>query len=207
MCCADFLEVHAAPLVQLMLHTLPIYQDIASQRAVLATVRQAVTNGTFLKTLAGAIVKLDAETVSRQVNKMLHCSKSTAGALCQPSLLPTLDAECMQECFVLLCWTAVVLRQLQVSSAKKAVIKLVECQVHFVHTVSCLQVVFPANSQYACGIAVLMQAAYLSRLQAMPATAENMLKVTDRLLSAKPDLLPEYVIVAKSKGTDAIISA
>ncbi len=51
-----------------------------------------------------------------------------------------------------------------------------------------------------------MQAAYLSRLQPMPATAENMLKVTDRLLSAKPDLLPEYVAVAKSKGTDAIIS-
>lgn len=35
----------------------------------------------------------------------------------------------LQECFVLLCWTAVVLRQLQVSTAKKAVIKLVECQV------------------------------------------------------------------------------
>ncbi len=41
----------------------------------------------------------------------------------------------------------------------------------------------------------------------MPATAENMLKITDRLLSAKPDLLPEYVAVAKSKGTDAISSA
>jgi len=77
----------------------------------------------------------------------------------------------------------------------------------FEHNVSCLQAVFPTNSQYACGFAVLMQAAYLSRLQPMPATAENMLKVTDRLLSAKPDLLPEYVAVAKSKGTDAIISA
>ena len=36
----------------------------------------------------------------------------------------------VQECFVLLCWTAVVLRQLQPQSAKKAVLKLVECQVH-----------------------------------------------------------------------------
>lgn len=99
-----------------------------------------------------------------------------------------------------------VLRQLQVSSAKKAVIKLVECQVQFEHSLSCSQVVFPTNSIYACGVAVLMQAAYLSRLQPMPATAENMLKVTNRLLSAKPDLLPEYVVVAKSKGTDAIIS-
>ena len=35
----------------------------------------------------------------------------------------------VQECFVLLCWTAVVLRQLQPQSAKKAVLKLVECQV------------------------------------------------------------------------------
>jgi len=206
MCCADFLEVHAASLVQLMLHTLPVYQDSASQRAVLATVKQAVTNGTFLKTLAGAIVKLDAETVSRQVNKMLCSPRSTAGVLCQPLMSSTPDIVCMQECFVLLCWTAVVLRQLQVSSAKKAVIKLVECQVQFEHKVSCLQVVFSTNSQYVCGFAVLMQAAYLSRLQPMPATAENMLKVTDRLLSAKPELLPEYVVVAKSKGTDATMS-
>jgi len=131
MCCADFLEVHAASLVQLMLHTLPVYQDSASQRAVLATVKQAVTNGTFLKTLAGAVVKLDAETVSRQVNKMLHSPRSTAGVLCQSLMSPTPDIVCMQECFVLLCWTAVVLRQLQVSCAKKAVIKLVECQVQF----------------------------------------------------------------------------
>ena len=107
---------------------------------------------------------------------------------------------------MLLCWTAVVLRQLQVSSAKKAVIKLVECQVQFEHNVQTHCNTIPTNSQYACGIAVLMQAAYLSRLQPMPATAENMLKVTDRLLSAKPDLLLEYVAVAKGKGTDAIIS-
>ncbi len=31
----------------------------------------------------------------------------------------------------------------------------------------------------------------------MPATAENMLKVTDRLLSAKPDLLPEYATLVE----------
>ena len=30
---------------------------------------------------------------------------------------------------MLLCWTAVVLRQLQVQAAKKAAIKLIECQV------------------------------------------------------------------------------
>lgn len=50
-----------------MLHTLPFYQDLDSQRAVTATVKQAVTNGTFLKTLAGALVKLDTAAMSRQV--------------------------------------------------------------------------------------------------------------------------------------------
>ena len=64
---AGFLEAHSAALVQLMLHTLPFYQDLDSQRAVIATVKQAVVNGTFLKTLAGALVKLDAAAVSRQV--------------------------------------------------------------------------------------------------------------------------------------------
>ena len=64
---AGFLDVHSAALVQLILHTLPLYQDIASQRAVVATIRQAVSNGTFLKTLAGALVKIDAAAVSRQV--------------------------------------------------------------------------------------------------------------------------------------------
>lgn len=46
-----------------------------------------------------------------------------------------------------------------------------------------------------------MQAVYLDRLQSRPASKQNMLKVTDRLLAAKPDLLPEYVEVARGKGT------
>ena len=46
-----------------------------------------------------------------------------------------------------------------------------------------------------------VQAVYLDRLQSRPASKQNMLKVTDRLLSAKPELLPEYVEVAKGKGT------
>ena len=65
---AGFLEAHSAALVQLMLHTLPFYHDLDSQRAVTATVKQAVLNGTFLKTLAGALVKLDVAAVSRQVS-------------------------------------------------------------------------------------------------------------------------------------------
>ena len=42
----------------------------------------------------------------------------------------------------------------------------------------------------------------MNRLQPTPASAESMLKVTDRLLLAKPDLLPEFVAVAKSKGIE-----
>ena len=63
-----------------MLHTLPIYQDIASQRAVLGTVRQAITNGTFLKTLAAAVVKLDAAAVSRQVSLAMHLTQACLAA-------------------------------------------------------------------------------------------------------------------------------
>ena len=63
-----FLEDHSAALVQLMLYTLPLYQDNASQRAVVATIRTAVANGTFLKTLAGSLVKLEPARLSRQVH-------------------------------------------------------------------------------------------------------------------------------------------
>lgn len=62
-----FLEVHSAALVQLVLYTLPLYQDVASQRIVQATIRVAVANGTFLKTFAGSLVKLNAGRLSRQV--------------------------------------------------------------------------------------------------------------------------------------------
>ena len=46
-----------------------------------------------------------------------------------------------------------------------------------------------------------LQAFYLSRLESRPANKQSMLKVTERLLLAKPDLLPEYVEVAKGEGT------
>ena len=70
---AGFLEAHSAALVQLMFHTLPFYHDLDSQRAVTATVKQAVVNGTFLKTLAGALVKLDVAAMSRQVSSCACC--------------------------------------------------------------------------------------------------------------------------------------
>lgn len=117
----------------------------------------------------------------------------------------------VQECFVLLCWTAVVLRQLQPQSAKKAVLKLVECQV------SCYAFL-TLNGQVAQHSTLLcykllqlystmfLQALYLNRLQSTPANKQNMLRVTDSLLAAKPELLPEYVEVAKGKGTTESIA-
>ena len=107
-----FLEAHSAALVQLMLHTLPIYNDLDSQRAVTATVKQGVVNGTFLKTLAGALVKLDAAAVSRQVsrcachplvrspdqlNKKIACNG--AGMLCAT----VLDCSCTEPAAASVC--------------------------------------------------------------------------------------------------------
>ena len=51
---------------------------------------------------------------------------------------------------------------------------------------------------------MLLQAVYLDRLQSRPASKQNMLKVIDRLLATKPELLPEYVEVAKGKGIGSI---
>lgn len=109
---------------------------------------------------------------------------------------------------MLLCWTAVVLRQLQPQSAKKAVLKLVECQVLMcildIQQKGCLPqpcTMIPASHHVQH---MLLQAVYLDRLQSRPASKQNMLKVTDRLLATKPELLPEYVEVAKSKGTRSI---
>lgn len=136
---AGFLEVHSAALVQLILYTLPLYQDVASQRAVVATIRVAVANGTFLKTLAGSLVKLDAAKLSRQVSvACIHLLSPywSCFAMLLLTLLYTMytmyiqcERVLLQECFVLLCWTSVVLRQLQAANAKKAVAKLIECQV------------------------------------------------------------------------------
>ena len=39
------------------------------------------------------------------------------------------QAWCMQDCAVLLAWNALVVRQLELPAAKKAVDKLLECQV------------------------------------------------------------------------------
>ena len=62
-----FLDQHAAELVQLVLATLPEYHDSPSQHAVLAFLQQALSNETFTKTFAGALVKLPGSKSSSQV--------------------------------------------------------------------------------------------------------------------------------------------
>lgn len=89
---AGFLEDHSAALVQLILYTLPLYQDIASQRAVVATIRTAVANGTFLKTLAGSLVKLEPTRLSRQVH--YAGTSKHLGSLISPSRCPLLLDQC-----------------------------------------------------------------------------------------------------------------
>lgn len=46
-----------------------------------------------------------------------------------------------------------------------------------------------------------VQAAYLSKLKMAKGSAKQVLKVTDHLLQARPALLPDYIVVAKSTGS------
>lgn len=96
---ADFLTGNAVDLVQLVFQTLPYYRSMDSQRAVMQFLRQTVRNDTFMKAMAGAVVKQSSQRLPRQ------------------------------HAYVLLCWSCIVVRQFELPSAKKAVLKLAECQV------------------------------------------------------------------------------
>jgi len=98
-CLADFVSSNAADLVQLMFQTLPYYRDATSQRAVLHFLKPCLQNETFLKAMAGALVRLG------------------------PHRLPRQDA------YALLCWSSAVVRHLELPAARKALSKIAECQV------------------------------------------------------------------------------
>ena len=99
-CPAGFLEANAAELVQLIFQTLPVYDSLVLQRAVLAFLRWCcLRNETFLKTVAGALVRLGARNMPKQ------------------------------DAYVLLRWSSEVVSRLQLPEARKAVSKLAECQV------------------------------------------------------------------------------
>lgn len=96
---AGDLDSSAATLSGLLFQTLPVYGDLASQKAVLATVRNALGNESFLKTFAATLLRTDGARVSRQ------------------------------ESFVLFLWSCAVLQVLQLPAAAKAALKLLERQV------------------------------------------------------------------------------
>ena len=96
---AGDLDSSAARLCGLLFQTLPVYGDLASQKAVLATVRSALGNETFLRTFAATLLRTDGARVSRQ------------------------------ESFILFLWSCAVLQVLQLPAAAKAALKLLERQV------------------------------------------------------------------------------
>lgn len=97
---AGFLEENAGELVDLVFQTLPLYQNLATQRAVLKFLKQCLHNKAFLKTMAATIVR-----------------DGTQRGLCK------------QSAYVLLCWSSAVVRRLSLPGARKAVLKIAECQV------------------------------------------------------------------------------
>ena len=72
-----------------------------SQRAVVQFLKQTVRNEAFVKAMAGAIVRQSSQRVPRQ------------------------------HAYTLLCWSSTVVRQFELPGAKKAVLKLAECQVAY----------------------------------------------------------------------------
>ena len=101
--CADFVTNNAAELVQLVFQTLPFYRSMDSQRAVVQFLKQTVRNEAFMKAMAGGIVRQSSQRVPRQ------------------------------DAYTLLCWSSTVVQQFELPSAKKAVLKLAECQVDALH--------------------------------------------------------------------------
>jgi hypothetical protein len=77
---------------------LPLYNDLASQRAALNALRVALRNETFLRTFAAAIMRADGSKVSRQ------------------------------ESFTLFMWSSATIEALQLPANMKAANKLMERQ-------------------------------------------------------------------------------
>lgn len=98
---AGFAEEHDLALTQLVFSTLTRYTALSEQQAVRRVLNKALDSEKFLKTFAAALVR---------------------GAT---------TAQGSHECFVLLCWSALVLARLPLPGAKKAIVKLLECQVCF----------------------------------------------------------------------------
>lgn len=71
-------EASAAAWCSTLFQALPLYTDLASQRAVLGVLRVALRNETFLKTFAATLMRTDGSKVSRQESFMLFLWSSAA---------------------------------------------------------------------------------------------------------------------------------
>ncbi len=96
---AGTVEASAASWCSTLFQALPLYTDLASQRAVLGVLRVALRNETFLKTFAAMLMRTDGARVSRQ------------------------------ESCILFLWSSAAIQALQLPAAMKAAQKLMERQV------------------------------------------------------------------------------
>lgn len=71
-------EGSAASWCSTLFQALPLYTDLASQRAVLRLLRVALRNETFLKTFAATLMRTDGARISRQENCILFLWSSAA---------------------------------------------------------------------------------------------------------------------------------
>lgn len=95
---ADVVESSAASWSSTLFQILPMYNDLASQRAALAALRIALRNETFLRTFAATLLRTDGSKLSRQ------------------------------ESFMLFLWSSAAIEALQLPAAMKAANKLMERQ-------------------------------------------------------------------------------
>lgn len=77
---AGFLEATAPEFTTLVVHTLGLYHDKRSRRAVESVVDSALASDAFLKSFTAALVKLEASRPNKQVG-----GNTCSGALCSGS--------------------------------------------------------------------------------------------------------------------------
>ena len=94
------MDAEAGELCSLLFGTvLPLYSDLADQKAAERVIVAALSKETFLRVFVSGLVRIDAARLSRQ------------------------------ECFVLQRWSSLALRAIQLPAGLKAAQRLMECQV------------------------------------------------------------------------------
>ncbi|PRW50843.1 Translational activator GCN1 isoform A [Chlorella sorokiniana] len=186
---AGFVGGSAAELAQLVVKTLPDYTDSGSQAAVQQLVDAGVKTDAFLKALAGGVVK------NEKAKLKPHEARALVG------------------------WAAAILRELDIESTKKAVVKLLECQAAFLEALAA-----EGEEGWAAGEAAVApllrrkpelaaEAAALAKAKASGSLARALLASAagdaERQAALLSDLLPVYcdkVLSAKERGSPAALA-